>query len=162
MPIRTDINKILLIGSGPIVIGQACEFDYSGTQACKALKEEGTDSKFHNLGVGWDANAQTFADEGRYAVTKLAVDKGAFKTPSLRDVSKHAPYMHDGSVKTLREVLELYIKGGNRNPSLDRLVDHRFAEQLDLSENDITALIKFMEALDGEGYQDTAPTTFPQ
>jgi carbamoyl-phosphate synthase large subunit len=41
MPKRTDINKILLIGSGPIVIGQACEFDYSGTQACKALKEDG-------------------------------------------------------------------------------------------------------------------------
>src|SRR3954463_950371 len=41
MPRRTDIRKILLIGSGPIVIGQACEFDYSGTQACKALREEG-------------------------------------------------------------------------------------------------------------------------
>ena len=41
MPRRTDIHKILLIGSGPIVIGQACEFDYSGTQACKALREEG-------------------------------------------------------------------------------------------------------------------------
>ncbi|MFP6598262.1 MAG: carbamoyl phosphate synthase large subunit, partial [Candidatus Hydrogenedentota bacterium] len=41
MPKRTDIQKILLIGSGPIVIGQACEFDYSGTQACKALREEG-------------------------------------------------------------------------------------------------------------------------
>ncbi len=41
MPKRTDIHTILLIGSGPIVIGQACEFDYSGTQACKALKEEG-------------------------------------------------------------------------------------------------------------------------
>ena len=41
MPKRTDIKKILLIGSGPIVIGQACEFDYSGVQACKALKEEG-------------------------------------------------------------------------------------------------------------------------
>ena len=41
MPKRTDINSILIIGSGPIVIGQACEFDYSGTQACKALKEEG-------------------------------------------------------------------------------------------------------------------------
>ncbi len=41
MPRRTDIKKILLIGSGPIVIGQACEFDYSGTQACKALREEG-------------------------------------------------------------------------------------------------------------------------
>ena len=41
MPKRTDIKKILVISSGPIVIGQACEFDYSGTQACKALKEEG-------------------------------------------------------------------------------------------------------------------------
>ena len=41
MPRRNDIHKILLIGSGPIVIGQACEFDYSGTQACKALREEG-------------------------------------------------------------------------------------------------------------------------
>ena len=41
MPRRDDINKILIIGSGPIVIGQACEFDYSGTQACKALREEG-------------------------------------------------------------------------------------------------------------------------
>jgi len=41
VPRRDDIHKILLIGSGPIVIGQACEFDYSGTQACKALREEG-------------------------------------------------------------------------------------------------------------------------
>src|ERR1041385_7132717 len=41
MPKRTDIKKILIIGSGPIVIGQACEFDYSGTQACKALREDG-------------------------------------------------------------------------------------------------------------------------
>src|SRR2546428_12833041 len=41
LPRRTDLSKILLIGSGPIVIGQACEFDYSGTQACKALREEG-------------------------------------------------------------------------------------------------------------------------
>ena len=41
MPKRTDLKKILIIGAGPIVIGQACEFDYSGTQACKALREEG-------------------------------------------------------------------------------------------------------------------------
>ena len=41
MPKRTDLHTILVIGSGPIVIGQACEFDYSGTQACKALREEG-------------------------------------------------------------------------------------------------------------------------
>ena len=41
MPRRTDLRRILLLGSGPIVIGQACEFDYSGTQACKALRDEG-------------------------------------------------------------------------------------------------------------------------
>ncbi|MCA9091637.1 MAG: hypothetical protein KDA90_23740, partial [Planctomycetaceae bacterium] len=41
MPRRDDLKKILIIGSGPIVIGQACEFDYSGTQACKALRDEG-------------------------------------------------------------------------------------------------------------------------
>ncbi|MBW2260063.1 MAG: hypothetical protein JRF18_06380 [Deltaproteobacteria bacterium] len=41
MPRRTDISKIMIIGSGPIIISQACEFDYSGTQACKALREEG-------------------------------------------------------------------------------------------------------------------------
>ena len=41
MPRRTDIKRVLVIGSGPIVIGQACEFDYSGTQACKALRAEG-------------------------------------------------------------------------------------------------------------------------
>ena len=41
MPKRTDINTVMIIGAGPIIIGQACEFDYSGTQACKALKEEG-------------------------------------------------------------------------------------------------------------------------
>src|SRR6201993_319249 len=41
MPKRTDIHSVLIIGAGPIIIGQACEFDYSGTQACKALKEDG-------------------------------------------------------------------------------------------------------------------------
>ena len=41
MPKRSDIHKLMIVGSGPIVIGQACEFDYSGAQACKALREEG-------------------------------------------------------------------------------------------------------------------------
>ena len=121
-----------------------------------------TDSDFHNLGVGWDPETQSFADEGRYAVTKEEKDKGAFKTPSIRDVSKRAPYMHDGSIKTLREVVELYSKGGIPNPNLDRKIDRRFAEQLDLTEQQVTQLVKFMEALDGEGYQDTPPSEFPQ
>ena len=52
MPKRTDIHKILIIGSGPIVIGQACEFDYSGTQACKALKQEGFEVVLVNSNPG--------------------------------------------------------------------------------------------------------------
>lgn len=121
-----------------------------------------TDEKFHNLGVGWDAEKEVFADEGRYAVTKVDSDKGAFKTPSLRDVSKRAPYMHDGSIATLTEVVKLYGKNGIPNPHLDRKIDRRFAEQLDLSEKQIMQLVKFMESLDGEGYLDKAPQHFPQ
>ena len=121
-----------------------------------------TDSLFHNLGVGWDPKTKKFSDVGRYAVTKKEADTGAFKTPSLRDVSKHAPYMHDGSIKTLREVVKLYSKGGEPNPHLSRKIDRRFAEQLDFTEEQITVLVRFMEALDGEGYQDNAPTAFPQ
>src|SRR3990167_6516703 len=48
MPRRTDLKRVLVIGSGPIVIGQACEFDYSGTQACKALKAEGLEGVLVN------------------------------------------------------------------------------------------------------------------
>ncbi|MFK8110682.1 MAG: cytochrome-c peroxidase [Rubripirellula sp.] len=121
-----------------------------------------TDSKFHNLGVGWDPDSKRFADVGRFEVTKKESDTGAFKTPSLRDVSKRAPYMHDGSIKTLEETVKLYSKGGEPNPYLDRKIDRRYAERLDLSDEQIMQLVKFMEALDGEGYQDTAPTAFPQ
>jgi cytochrome c peroxidase len=121
-----------------------------------------SDYDFHNLGVGWDAEAKKFADDGRYAVTKEEQDKGAFKTPPLRDVSKRAPYMHDGSVPNLTEVVKLYVKGGIPNPNLDRKIDQRFAEILDLNERQIQQLVAFMEALDGEGYQDTAPAAFPQ
>ena len=121
-----------------------------------------TDSDFHNLGVGWNEETKTFADEGRYAVTKVDRDKGAFKTPSLRDVSKHAPYMHDGSIATLAEVVKLYSKGGVPNPQLDRKIDRRFAEQLDFTDEQVNQLVSFMESLDGEGYQDTAPAAFPK
>ncbi|MEE9613739.1 MAG: carbamoyl-phosphate synthase large subunit, partial [Thermodesulfobacteriota bacterium] len=62
MPKRTDINKILLIGSGPIVIGQACEFDYSGTQACKALKEDGYEVVLVNSNPATIMTDPNFAD----------------------------------------------------------------------------------------------------
>ena len=121
-----------------------------------------TDSLFHNIGIGWDPETKTFSDKGRFDVTKVESDTGAFKTPSLRDVSKRAPYMHDGSVETLEEAVKLYSKGGLPNPYLDRKIDRRFAEQLDLTETQVRQLVAFMKALDGEGYQDTEPTAFPQ
>ena len=62
MPKRTDIRKILLIGSGPIIIGQACEFDYSGTQACKSLKEEGYEIVLVNSNPATIMTDPEFAD----------------------------------------------------------------------------------------------------
>jgi len=78
-------------------------------------------------------------------------------TPTLRDVSKHPPFMHDGSLKTLREVVEHYNLGGHPNPRLSARI-----KPLNLTQDEITALVAFMVALDGEGYQDTAPVAFPK
>ena len=63
MPKRTDIKKILIIGSGAIIIGQACEFDYSGTQACKALKEEGYEITLVNSNPATIMTDPDFADQ---------------------------------------------------------------------------------------------------
>src|SRR5512144_2565470 len=72
MPQRTDISKILIIGSGPIVIGQACEFDYSGTQACKSLREEGYEIVLVNSNPATIMTDPEFAD--RTYVEPLTVE----------------------------------------------------------------------------------------
>jgi cytochrome c peroxidase len=115
------------------------------------------DSKFHNLGIGWNAAAQVFADSGRVKVSGQAEDIGAFKTPTLREVTKHAPYMHDGSILTLRETVEHYNRGGTPNPHLSPKI-----RPLGLTPEEVDALVAFMRALDGEGYADTPPPSFPQ
>lgn len=132
---------------------------FLGKASCNQchLGQNFTDSNFHNLGIGWDPKAKKFADDGRYVVTKNEADRGAFKTPTLRDVSKHPPFMHDGSIPTLREVVLHYDKGGNRNPHLDPKMS-----PLKLTAAEVNALVRFMEALNGEGYMDTAPAAFPQ
>jgi cytochrome c peroxidase len=96
-------------------------------------------------------------DEGRFVVTKKDADRGAFKTPTLRDVTRHPPYQHDGSVSTLREVVELYNRGGHKNPYLDVRM-----EPLGLSPTEVDAIVAFLETLEGQGYQDKAPQAFPQ
>lgn len=121
------------------------------------LGQNFTDARFHNLGVGWDAAEEEFADIGRFEISGKEEDKGAFKTPGLREVSKHAPFMHDGSMATLRETVVHYNQGGIDNPWLSPKV-----RPLDLTEEEVDALVAFMRALEGEGYQDTAPEAFPQ
>jgi len=113
-----------------------------------------TTEKFANLGVGMD---QVNPDPGREAVTKKRGDFGKFKVPTLRDLANRAPYMHDGSIKTLGEVLDLYAKGGLPNPHLDtRLTPFYMDEQ---TKQDLLA---FLAALNGEGWQKiTPPVVFP-
>lgn len=85
-------------------------------------------------------------DLGRYEATKLETDKGRFKTPTLRGVAKTAPYMHDGSIKTLEEVVAFYSKGGNPNPYQDRAL----IKPLNLSDREQKDLVAFLKALSEE------------
>lgn len=100
-----------------------------------------TDEKYHNLGVGMTAAKP---DLGREVVTGNAADRGAFKTPTLRNVALTAPYMHDGSQKTLEEVVEWYVKGGHPNPNLSDKI-----KKFDATAQDKADLVAFMKALTG-------------
>ena len=114
-----------------------------------------TDEKFHNLGIGWDTNT---VDLGRYMVTKNPADIGAFKTPTLREIARSAPYMHDGRFKTLEEVVNFYNQAGVKNPHQDELV-----LPLDLTDEEKRDLVEFLRTLNGEGWQQVkAPTSFPR
>jgi cytochrome c peroxidase len=83
-----------------------------------------TDQQYHNIGIGMDQNEP---DVGRFKVTNKPEDTGAFKTPTLRDVAKSAPYFHDGSAKTLEEAVDVMLAGGKPNQYLDKknLQPHR-------------------------------------
>jgi len=109
------------------------------------------DGKFHNIGVGVDAEGE-LTDLGRYEQTKVDSDKGAFKTPTLRNVARSAPYMHDGSLKTLRAVVDYYAGGGNSNPWLDKDM-----KSLNLSGQERDDLVAFLESLTGEPPKEAGP-----
>ncbi len=102
------------------------------------------DEKYHNLGVGFGEGIEK-PDLGRFEISKDEKDKGAFKTPTIRNVSLSAPYMHDGSQKTLEEVVEHYNKGGTPNPTLSNKI-----KKLDLRPEDKADLVEFMKACTGE------------
>ncbi len=114
-----------------------------------------TTNAYHNLGVGTD---KPEPDAGRFAVTHNPADWGAFKTPTLREVANTAPYMHDGSLRTLDEVVEFYDKGGLKNKNLDEKL-----KPLHLTERDRKDLVEFLKALSGEGWQTISPPVkFPE
>jgi cytochrome c peroxidase len=108
-----------------------------------------SDSDFHNLGVGLRTAKP---DLGRFEVTKLEKDKGAFRTPTLRNLADTAPYMHDGSEKTLEAVVAFYNKGGEKNPHLDGRI-----HPLGLSPEESADLVAFMNALNGDKVEIEAP-----
>jgi cytochrome c peroxidase len=99
-----------------------------------------SDFRFHNLGIGYRSG--WFTDPGRFALSHVETDLGAFRTPSLRNVARTGPYMHDGSLTTLEEVVDFYNAGGRPNPYLSPLIRPLF-----LSDYDRAALVAFLRAL---------------
>ena len=97
-------------------------------------------------------------DEGRYEVTQVVAHHGAFKTPSLRNITETAPYMHDGSEKTLEDVVEFYVKGGIANPQLDEEM-----KKLKLTEQEKKDLVTFMrEGLASPKYPGVKSPKLPE
>ncbi len=117
---------------------------FQGKANCTAchLGPTFTDEQFHNTGVAWRDGE--LLDVGRFKVTGKQEDRGRFKTPSLREVFRTAPYMHDGSFATLTEVIEFYNLGGNANPYLDPEL-----RPLRLSPEEKQALRAFLQTLSG-------------
>jgi cytochrome c peroxidase len=99
------------------------------------------DEQYHNIGIGMDGENP---DLGRFVVTKEAKDTGAFKTPTIRNVALTAPYMHDGSLATLEEVVDWYDKGGHSNPHLSDKI-----RPLKLTAEEKADLVEFMKACTG-------------
>ncbi len=147
-------------------------------QECHMISEKYalfTDNKFHNLGVGFnkirpklrklvkevkmsqkkgkamDESILTKSDVselGRFVITGKTSELGAFKTPTLRNIAVTGPYMHDGSMATLEEVMELYNKGGEKNPFLGSV------RVLNLTDQEIKDIIAFLESLTSPEFAD--------
>jgi cytochrome c peroxidase len=102
------------------------------------------DLKYHDVGVSYDVVKKEYGDRG---LGEISTDdlSGLFQTPSLRNVALTAPYMHDGSLKTLDEVIEYFNRGGKRSPRLDPIM-----KPLGLTAEEKKALIAFLESLTGD------------
>ena len=139
-----------------------------------------TDFQFHNTGVAVSdtlldqllksfekltkdttgpslAHAAGFSELGRFAVSRQQADTGAFKTPTLRDLELTSPYMHDGSLKTLIDVIQFYNRGGNANRYLDKRI-----HPLQLTDREVNDLVQFLRGLTSDDILRQCQTTTPQ
>jgi cytochrome c peroxidase len=110
-----------------------------------------SDEQFHNTGVGAKDGEP---EPGRFAITSSEADRGAFKTPTLRGLAHTAPYMHDGSLETLEDVVAFYRRGGNANRALDPKM-----QPLELSDLEASYLVAFLKGLSREVEVPTGSTT---
>jgi len=111
-----------------------------------------SDLQFHNVGI---AQQGPKPEAGRFAITKLERDRGAFKTPTLLNVARSAPYFHDGSVATLEEAVDLMAGGGLPNPDRDATL-----ERVELSAGEKRDLLAFLRELNVEF--DVTPPELPE
>lgn len=103
------------------------------------------------------AHSDGFSELGRYAITLRSIDVGAFKTPTLRDVELTSPYMHNGSLRTLLDVVRFYNRGGSANSYLDERM-----QPLGLTDREINDLVEFMRSLTSADVLRECQTSIPQ
>ena len=140
-----------------------------------------TDSKFYNTGIstsdqtfselkrraqeivgrakdsGSLAHEARFSELGRFLVSQQSSDIGAFKAPTLRDIELTWPYMHDGSIRTLLDVMKFYNQGGGKNPNLDTKL-----QPLNLTDEEMNCIVEFMRSLTSEDVLREAQSAKPQ
>ena len=104
-----------------------------------------TDEGFHNIGLNGD-------DQGRFAKLPIKISKGAFKTPTLREIAETAPYMHNGEYRTLEEVIDHYDRGGDNHDNLDPSI-----KPLGLTAGEKHDLLQFLKTLSGKHAVVTVP-----
>lgn len=137
--------------------GRDLFFGKASCSACHAGPNF-TDHAFHNIGIGFNPETKSFQDVGRESESKLVGDRGSFKTPTLREIARSAPYMHDGSLATLAEVVAHYNRGGIANPWLDEEIF-----PLHLTPQEQQDLVQFMtEGLSSAAYPNHQAPELPQ
>lgn len=121
-----------------------------------------TEARFHNTGVAFDPETRTILDFGRNAITGNPRLVGAFRSVTLRNIALTAPYMHDGSIKTLEETVEFYFKGGRPNPYISNCMPAPGVPDIpkEIQPQAVKDLTEFMKHLTGDMPPNAVPPEF--